>query len=641
MLPFADHKDLYKTINNIPIGGINWQSFKIQYSREKPNILNVPSCMNQQFDSVSKDEHHYQDFMSGDWAWHQADIIATDPDVLSATFVPIIIGSNKTTVSVGTKNNEYYPLYLSIGNVCNNILEMFKKPMLKPKITHFGDGHYRYVIYGLGPYIANYEEQVLLTSIVRNWFTPHGKLNNEDVLCQCKAHREALFKEDTSDGSIVPFTNNFPQANIHQLIAPDILHQIIKGCFKDHLVIWVEKYLHHVHSKREAECQIDDIDQRLATATPFTGLRLLFKIYLPAIEGHMPTDVVCTFRAFLEFCYLIQRNVITEATISQIQDALCCFHHYHSIFLRSGVVPAFLLPCQHLMKHYPDLICLFRAPNGLCSSMMENKHIKAVKQLWCQSNRYNVLGQMLVMNQRLNKIATLHVDFTKCGMLNGTCLSNDLHQTSLPNADIDDNLDEGEIDNGLTEIEAHVQLAQTTSLTIELSILNIQDLIDHFLFKQLHPHDPHDHATIPLDSFPIYDGKISVVNSASSRFYAPSDLNGIGGMQREHIQSCPKWRNVHACYDCMFINVQPDLEGITSDAPDEDTGMWVVQPSFDGHSPNILVIHIDAIYYTAHLLPVYGVDFIPHAINFLNTLDKFHTFYVNKFADHHAFEIAS
>jgi hypothetical protein len=38
-------------------------------------------------------------------------------------------------------------------------------------------------------------------------------------------------------------------------------------------VTWVEKYLHHVHGKREAERRMDDIDRRLAAATPFTGLR--------------------------------------------------------------------------------------------------------------------------------------------------------------------------------------------------------------------------------------------------------------------------------------------------------------------------------------------------------------------------------
>lgn len=35
-------------------------------------------------------------------------------------FVPIILGSDKTTVSVGTGNNVYWPVYLSIGNIHNN-----------------------------------------------------------------------------------------------------------------------------------------------------------------------------------------------------------------------------------------------------------------------------------------------------------------------------------------------------------------------------------------------------------------------------------------------------------------------------------------------------------------------------------------
>jgi len=36
-------------------------------------------------------------------------------------FVPIILGSDKTTVSVATGQNEYYPLYASIGNIHNNV----------------------------------------------------------------------------------------------------------------------------------------------------------------------------------------------------------------------------------------------------------------------------------------------------------------------------------------------------------------------------------------------------------------------------------------------------------------------------------------------------------------------------------------
>lgn len=34
-------------------------------------------------------------------------------------FVPIILGSDKTIVSVGTGDNEYWPLYMSAGNFHN------------------------------------------------------------------------------------------------------------------------------------------------------------------------------------------------------------------------------------------------------------------------------------------------------------------------------------------------------------------------------------------------------------------------------------------------------------------------------------------------------------------------------------------
>jgi hypothetical protein len=38
-----------------------------------------------------------------------------------ATFAPVILGSDKTTVSVGTGHTEYYPLYISLGNVHNHV----------------------------------------------------------------------------------------------------------------------------------------------------------------------------------------------------------------------------------------------------------------------------------------------------------------------------------------------------------------------------------------------------------------------------------------------------------------------------------------------------------------------------------------
>ena len=57
----------------------------------------------------------------------QQDKIADDPATHGGTFVPIILGSDKTTVSVATGQNDYWPVYLSIGNIHNNIRRAHRK----------------------------------------------------------------------------------------------------------------------------------------------------------------------------------------------------------------------------------------------------------------------------------------------------------------------------------------------------------------------------------------------------------------------------------------------------------------------------------------------------------------------------------
>ena len=68
---------------------------------------------------------------------------------------------------------------------------------------------------------------------------------------------------------------------------------------------------------------------------------------------------------------------------------------------------------------------------------------------------------------------------------------------------------------------------------------------------------------------------------------------------------------------------------------DEDTGMWMVTPDIN----NMSVIHVDMIFRTAHLLPNFGHAYLPRGITYHNSLDAFTTYYINKFIDHHAFEI--
>jgi len=78
--------------------------------------------------------------------------------------------------------------------------------------------------------------------------------------------------------------------------------------------------------------------------------------------------------------------------------------------------------------------------------------------------------------------------------------------------------------------------------------------------------------------------------------------------------------------------------------PDEPTGLWIVELEYThGNNPrrNVSIIHWDSIIHGAHLLPKFPLNTqVPQEINYTRTLDVFCSFYVNKYVDHHAFEVA-
>ena len=134
--------------------------------------------------------------------------------------------------------------------------------------------------------------------------------------------------------------------------------------------------------------------------------------------GRIPPRMVHTIALFIEFCYIVQRHVLDDDDIKKLNILLAQFHQEREIFHEAGIRPdGFDLPRQHSLRHYADSIMKFGAPNGLCSSITESKHIKAVKKPWRRSSRFNALSQMLLTNQRLDKLAAITVDFRTRGML--------------------------------------------------------------------------------------------------------------------------------------------------------------------------------------------------------------------------------
>ncbi|KAF8467007.1 hypothetical protein DFH94DRAFT_685991 [Russula ochroleuca] len=253
--------------------------------------------------SSRADRCQYSDFMSGNWAWQQAETFKITFGVLIGTR-SVYWDSLRSQKSVGPW-------------------------MSKPRITRCGDGHLRRVIYGLGPYIADYPEQVLLACVVLGWCPkctarPTNLDDDPTAILQSHEHTNMVletFEDEPSTpwqgygiiSDVRAFTSFFLHANIHHLLSPDLLHQVIKGTFKDHLVDWVGE---------------------IAAVPLFPGLRrfpegrsfkqwtgddskALMKVYLPTIAGHVPA------------------RMIDSATLEQIETAIARFQQEHTIFIET------------------------------------------------------------------------------------------------------------------------------------------------------------------------------------------------------------------------------------------------------------------------------------------------------------------
>ncbi len=144
------------------------------------------------------------------------------------------------------------------------------------------------------------------------------------------------------------------------------------------------------------------------------------QVYIAAICGHVPQDMVRCLSAFMNCCYIVHCNAITTSNITHFRHYLANFHQFRQIFITTGVRKDFSLPCQHALMHYPNAIELWGSPNGTCTSQTEAKHRPVVKKTWQRSSHHNPLLQMVKMLTCLDKLRALQCVFKQQGMLVGT-----------------------------------------------------------------------------------------------------------------------------------------------------------------------------------------------------------------------------
>jgi len=167
---------MYRSWHGCDNGDSPWQSFSVMYSGAMPD--DSPSWMTTEYDVwfrdpkvvlehqlvnpnfkgeidyatkvvVDEDGHHEVcDLMSSQWVFEQsisgfflvaAQVTNFKPDPRTssqrmlthgAIFVPVVLGSDKPIVSVATGHTEYYPLYISLGNIHNNVCRVHRDAIL-------------------------------------------------------------------------------------------------------------------------------------------------------------------------------------------------------------------------------------------------------------------------------------------------------------------------------------------------------------------------------------------------------------------------------------------------------------------------------------------------------------------------------
>ncbi len=374
-----------------------------------------------------------------------------------ATVAPVILASDKTNLSRFSGDKVAWPVYLTIGNIekatrrkpssratvligylPTSKLECFSqksrrqaeqyrlfhtcmRALLQPLVEAgmegvemvCADGKVRRVYPIVAAYVGDHPEQCLVTCCQENrcpkcpvdpdkrgtpgsWtkLKEHSKI--AEILHERSNGQNKVEFESLGLRPVLPFWSDLPHSDIFSSITPDLLHQLHKGVFKDHLVQW---------STACADDGKDEFDRRYRAMTPHRDLRHfkkgisfvsqwtgteyknMEKVFLGVVAGTADTDVTKAVRAILDFIYYAHFELHTDTSLAMMRSAWLEFHRAKRVFLRQGVREHFNIPKLHSMEHYLDSIREFGAADGYSTESPERHHIDLAKLAYDASNK--------------------------------------------------------------------------------------------------------------------------------------------------------------------------------------------------------------------------------------------------------------
>ncbi|KAG2338903.1 hypothetical protein BDR05DRAFT_1040661 [Suillus weaverae] len=358
-----------------------------------------------------------------------------------ATIAPIILASDKTCLLQFRGDKSAWPVYLTIGNIVKEKrrqmsvratvligylpagkLDCFTSDvcslagyrlfhhcmslLLQPLVAAGQNGvemvcanslvHQVYPI--LAAYVANFPEQCLVACCKENQCPkclvaadeqgdPLNLLMRDpevtkEILEKRKNGQHPIQFDDNGLCAVYnPFWTNLPHANIFLAFTPDLLHQVHKGVFKDHLVQWCLEIVSE-----------DEVDAHFKTMPDYPGLRH-FKKGISTVRQWTGTEHKEMQHVFV--------GLLAGAVPSRVLvvSALAVFHANKDILQELEVHKHFNIPKIHQMSHFIKSITLFGSTDGFNSELPERLHIDFAKDAYRASNKRDYEEQMALWLQ--------------------------------------------------------------------------------------------------------------------------------------------------------------------------------------------------------------------------------------------------
>jgi hypothetical protein len=158
-----------------------------------------------------------------------------------------------------------------------------------------------------------------------------------------------------------PFWSFLPYASIFTFFTPDLLHQIHKGVFFNHLYSWCQDLIgqKELNTRWEAMTSyagLKHFKQGVSTISQWTGneYKEMERAFVDIVAGAMDAQAVQTACALMDFTMYVQYPIHTSKTLAATTQALETFHKLQSSFLT--ICNHFNIPRLHAISHYVDVI---------------------------------------------------------------------------------------------------------------------------------------------------------------------------------------------------------------------------------------------------------------------------------------------